>query len=189
MSMPPEPPTIILPTGQTGYLNPYKGTYTTSRSYALRMQRSFSRGISQSEARGHRAVGGLTESQWRRLRRLYVNDINNMAWENGPSRMNIIGGHRQDPRIFKQDVAAIQNLYDQGYRDPGAPSIDNWLAYAEWRLQARLSAMIDYQEYGDPIPGRAAFFGHSTIWPKSGIWLQASFDFASAPPIEFWYYH
>src|SRR5579863_9340329 len=110
MAMPPEPLEIILPTGQTGYLNPYKGTYTTSRSYALRMQRSFARGISQSEARGHKAVGGLSESQWRRLRRLYVNKINRMAWEEGPSRMNIIGGHRQDPRIFKQDVQAIVDL-------------------------------------------------------------------------------
>jgi hypothetical protein len=189
MAMPPEPSSIILPSGQTGYLNPYKGTYTTSRSYAMRMQRAFARGINQSEARGHRAIGGLTESQWRRLRRLYVDDINRMAWEEGPPRMNAPGGVRKDPRIFKQDVQAIQNLYDQGYRDPGAPSIDNWLAYAEWRLAGRLSAMIAYHEDSDPMPGRMAFFGHSQVWPKSGIWLQSGFDFASAPPIEFWYYH
>lgn len=185
----PSPPEIILPSGQTGYLNPYKGTYTTSRSYAMRMQRAFARGINQSEARGHKAVGGLTESQWRRLRRLYVDQINAMSWAEGPPRMYAPGGHRQDPRIFRHDVQAIVQLYDQGYRDPGAPSINNWLQYAEWRLAARLSAMIAYQEDGDPIPGRAAFFGHSQIWPKSGVWLQAGFDFASAPPIEFWYYH
>jgi hypothetical protein len=189
MGMPPEPLEIILPSGQTGYLNPYKGTYTTSRSYALRMQRAFARGVSQSEARGHKAIGGLTESQWRRLKRLYVNDINRMSWEEGPPRMYAPGGVRKDPRIFRHDVQAIVELFDQGYRDPGAPTINNWLQYAEWRLAGRLSAMRAYQEDDDPQPGRAAFFGHSQIWPKTGIWLQAGFDFASAPPIEFWYYH
>jgi hypothetical protein len=103
--------------------------------------------------------------------------------------MQVIGGMRQDPRIFKHDVQAIVDLYQNGYRDPGSPSIDNWLQYTEMRLQARLSATIEYQEFKNAAPGREGFFGHSTIWPKRGMWLQPSFDFASAPPIEFWYYH
>jgi hypothetical protein len=185
--------TLQSPEGQTLYLNPYKGTYITNRSYAMRMQRAFARGMSQSEARGHKAIGGLTESIWRRLRRDYVNEINNLTWEAAESsRMNMPGGVRDDPRIFKQDVQAIVELYQGGYRDPGMPSVDNWLQYAELRLQARLSATKAFQGIGQPkdiLPGKSAFYGRSSIWPKTGIWLMAGFDFASAPPIEFWYYH
>ena len=65
----PGPPLeIILPGGDPGYLNPYSGQYTRSQTYALRMQRNYSRGLPQSSARGHAAVGGYSESQIRAQR-------------------------------------------------------------------------------------------------------------------------
>lgn len=185
----PLPPEIITPEGRPAFLNPYRGTYTTSRSYALRMQRAFSRGLTQSEARGHTAIGGLTESQWRRLKRLYIDEINGRSWAKGPRRMNVVEGVRQDPRIFKQDINYIVSLFQQGYRDPAVPSISNWLTYVEWRLTSRLNAMIEFQDFGDAWPGRRDFYERSSIWPKGGMWLEGGLNVASGPPIEFWYYH
>lgn len=54
---------------QTYYLNPYSGQYIRNRSYAQRLQRGFSAGMSRAEARGHRvSSSGLSESQQRTLR-------------------------------------------------------------------------------------------------------------------------
>lgn len=184
----PLPRTIILPTGQVGYLNPYKGTYTTSRSYGVRMQRGFDRGLSQQEARGQTA-GGLTEAQWRRLRRLYVDEINELSWEQGPNYMNVdIEGNRSDPRIFRSDVRAIVTLFNGGYRDPAVPSISDWQTYAEWRLAERLNAIQQYKA-GNTLPGKEDFFMRSAVWPQGGLWLEGGLRVASGPPIEFWYYH
>lgn len=183
------PAQIILPTGQTGYLNPYKGTYTTSRSYAQRMQRGFLRGESQSASRGHKAVGGLTESQWRRLKRLYVDEINRRTWKEGPSRMNVIGGERQDPRIFRQDVQYIAELYNEGYRDPNVPTIPDWLGYVEWRLAERLASTREYQDVGNTSFGRADYYMRSPFWFQQGPGLFNVFDVKAGPTIEFWYYH
>jgi hypothetical protein len=70
MTTPPGLPLeIILPSGRPAWLNPYQGTYSESRNYALRMQRNYSRGISQASARGHSTTaGGLSETQVRRQR-------------------------------------------------------------------------------------------------------------------------
>lgn len=183
------PASIILPTGETGYLNPYKGTYTTKRDYALRMQRGFLRGESQSVSRGHKAVGGLTESQWRRLRRLYVNEINRRTWKTGPSRMNVIEGQRDDPRIFRQDVQYIVELFNGGYRDPNVPTIDNWLGYVEWRLAERLAATREYQDMGNATFGRADYYMRSPFWLQQGPGMFNMFDIKAGPTIELWYYH
>lgn len=187
----PLPPSIITPEGRAAYLNPYKGTYTTSRSYALRMQRGYARGISQAEARGHTPFLGLTEAQWRRLKRLYVDEINQRSWPQAPSsRMNIdIAGNRKDPRIFKSDVMYIVDLFQGGYRDPAVPSISDWLTYTEWRLSERLNAIIQYQEFGDLTAGREDFYSRSTVWPQGGLWIQGGLRISTGPPIEFWYYH
>lgn len=195
----PQPPEIILPSGETAYLNPYRGTYTTSRSYALRMQRGYARGLRQSESRGKPvSPGGLSESQlrrerfeqqygipyrvWERLRRKYIIELNKRSWPGGPSRMNTDDmGNRNDPRVFPSDIYAIRRLYDTGYRDPVTP-VETWEQYAEVRLSQRLNALIMYQDYNDSDPGRADYNS------RSGIWYGA-FTAASAPPIELWYYH
>lgn len=184
------PAQIILPSGQTGYLNPYKGTYSTSRSYAQRMQRGFLRGESQSASRGHRAVGGLTESQWRRLKRLYVDEINRRTWKEGPSRMNAPGGERDDPRIFRQDVQYIVELYNEGYRDPNVPTLNNWLDYVEWRLAERLTNTRAYQDDGDPSWGSSDYYFRSTFWTQQRLGPGLGMlTVKSGPTIEFWYYH
>lgn len=185
----PLPPSIVTPDGATAYLNPYKGTYITNRSYAQRMQRGYARGLSQAEARGHTPFLGLTESQWRRLKRLYVDEINERSWPTGPARMNIGPQGRQDPRIFKVDVVAIVDLFQGGYRDPAVPSINDWLTYTEWRLSERLNAMVEYQDYGNNIPGQQDYNMRSAVWPQGGMWLQGGLNVSSGPPIEFWYYH
>lgn len=194
----PQPPEIFLPSGERAYLNPYRGTYTTSRSYALRMQRNYARGISQGEARGHQTAGGPSESVlrrqrfeqeygipyhvWERFRRKYIKEINDRSWRGGPSTMQLNEfGNRADPRIFLSDILAIRELYDRGYRDPVTP-VDTWEQYAEVRLSQRLNALIMYQDYNDADPGRADYNN------RSGIWY-GTFSAASAPPIELWYYH
>lgn len=186
----PLPPEILTPEGIPAFLNPYKGTYTTSRSYALRMQRAFARGLSQSEARGHAATGALTESQWRRLRLLYVDEINGRSWHQGPRHMNIdIEGNRNDPRIFKTDADYIVRLFDGGYRDPAVPSIGDALTYLEWRLSERLNAIIEFQDFRNPVPGRQDYYARSSVWPQGGMWIAGGLNVAAGPPLEFWYYH
>jgi len=186
----PLPLEIILPTGQPAFLNPYRGTYTTSRSYAMRMQRAFARGLSQSEARGHAPFLGLTESKWRRLRRLYIDEINQRAWALGPRRMSITrDGVRTDPRLFRSDVNYIVDLFQGGYRDPAVPSINDWETYVEWRLSERLNAIREYQDHANVTPGRQDYYARSAVWPQGGLWIAGGFNVSSAPPIEFWYYH
>ncbi len=202
----PIPAEIILPTGQPAYLNPYKGTYTTSRPYAIRMQRNYARGILQSEARGHRqSPEGFTESQlrrqrfeinrgipyreWERWRRKYVNEINVRSWPTGPNtRYPVVNeGVRQDPRVYPEDLAAIKQAYDDGYRDPAMPNI----SYQEWieiRLTERLSAMIAFQDFKDSTPGRNQYNSRQGAWTAQGMWTGV-FSVASGPPLELWYYH
>lgn len=194
----PPPAEITLPSGQIGYYNPYRGTYTASRSYALRMQRQYARGLSQSEARGHSAAGGESESQlrrqrfeqkygipyriWERLRRKYIAEINERSWPGGPPVMNRNDtGGRDDPRVFLSDILDIKKLYDGGYRDPVAP-VDTWDQYAEVRLSQRLSAMIMYQDYNDSGPGAIEYNSRSSTW-------YGYIGMASGPPVELWYYH
>lgn len=182
------PATIILPSGRTGWLNPYKGTYSENKTYNQRLQRGWLRGESQSTARGHKPIGGLTESQWRRLKRLYVDEINYRTWENAPSnRMQRRGGERVDPRIFKQDIQYIVEIMDEGYRDPNQPTLDNWLEYSEFLLAIRLDAIIEFQEFNNPSPGKQNFYSRQSFWTKQGF--IGFFDITSAPTIQLWWYH
>lgn len=182
------PGQITLPNGRQGYLIPYKGTYTENRDYGLRMQRGWIRGVSQSSARGQASTEGLSESQWRRLRRLYVDEINYRTWPQATSsRMNIRDGQRDDPRIFRQDVAYIVKLFSDGYRDPNNPTLATWLQYTEYLLAQRLANTREYQEFSDVSPGRNDYYGRSSFWTKVGFFQL--FDMIAGPPIEFWYYH
>ena len=182
------PATIVLPNGRTGWLNPYKGTYTENRTYNQRLQRGWLRGESQSTARGHKPIGGLTESQWRRLKRLYVDEINYRTWENAPSnRMKTRGGERTDPRIFKQDVQYIVELFQEGYHDPNQPTLTDWLSYTEFILALRLDATIEHQEFNNSAPGRQNFFSRSDFWQQEGF--IGFFQIKAAPPIQMWWYH
>lgn len=175
------PAEIRSPEGQTLYLNPYRGTYTTSRSYALRMQRNYSRGISQTEARGHLSPTGLSEYQiraqrfqntygfsyqlWRRWERRYVKEINK-------TRASVyIPGQRGNPITpsdLAQDVEVNRSRMGMGPVPGIVIPPEN---YTEERLAELL---FDIQQYraGNPLPGRQSFVNRENI-----------------RPIELWWYH
>jgi hypothetical protein len=202
----PLPPSIVLPSGDTAWLNPYSNTYSPSRDYALRMQRNFARGSTQSEARGHTAVApgvpesvtrrqrflgryGISQSQWERWRRLYIREINLRAMPGRQPQRPLTddNGQRKDPRIYFQDILAIKQRFDQGYRDPADPDL-NWVLWIETRLGSRLNAIVQYQDFSNALPGRQDYYARNSAWPQGGTWMGV-FNIASAPPIEMWYYH
>jgi hypothetical protein len=187
----PQPGIIIGPEGQPLYLNPYRGTYTASRSYGLRMQGNFARGIqTQQEARGkaRNPITGQTESQqrrerfeekykipqnmWRRWQRLYISKINKMSGAGGGVTIDMI--------------AEVKALSELGYQDPAFPGI-RWDQWVEIRLSTRLNDLIEYHDNRNPVPGRVDFQGRSPTWvPVRDITFAAG---ASAPAIELWWYH
>lgn len=186
----PQPPIITGPEGQTLYLNPYRGTYTASRSYGLRMQGNYARGVqTQQEARGKRVnpVTGETESVqrrqrfeqkyqipqnlWRRWQRLYIGKINRMSGKGGGISIDMI--------------AEVKGLYDQGYTDPQFPGL-RWDQWTEIRLSARLFDLQEFHDNRNPVPGRIDFQNRSTAWVPSNFSVAAA---AAPPAIEFWWYH
>ena len=190
---------IISPEGTPLFLNPYSGTYSASRSYALRMQRNYARGITQAEARGHRPTDeGLTESQVRRVRfqerhgisyndwarfyRRYVREINRRSFPTAPGPAMVIdNGVRRDPRIFPEDIAAVRDLYNNGFRDP-VYNPGSWEEWTDQRLAERLGALVDFQDSADSAAGSQQFWGRTSAWI-------GTMGIAAAPPVEFWYYH
>lgn len=175
----PLPSEIILPSGRRGYLNPYRGTYTESRDYGLRMQRNFARGIGQAEARGHGSPTGLSEwairqqrfrqkygfseSTWRRWRRNYINEINETR------ASTYVPGQNGNP-ITLSDIA--QDIEANSLRAQMVPGIFvPPESYTEERLVRLLDVVRAYRE-GDPTPGRADFYARE-----------------SYRPIELWWYH
>lgn len=91
------------------------------------------------------------------------------------------GGVRQDPRIFPEDIAAVRDLYTNGFRDP-VYDPGSWEQWVEQRLAERLSALVQYQDDNDSAPGSQQFWGRTSAW----IGFMGA---AAAPPVEFWYYH
>lgn len=207
------PSEIITPSGQPAYLNPYTGTYSTSRSYAMRMQRGYRRGVTQQIARGKRAGEartraqrtferyGITETErfglgferrygfsykdWRRWRRLWISEINRRTWPQARSyRMQVDElGQRKDPRIFPEDVAAVKTLYDQGYTEIGRSSPPTWQQWVETRLAERLAATIAFQDLHDRAMGQVMYNSRSQTWASQ------VFIYSTGPPIEWWFYH
>jgi hypothetical protein len=167
------PPSIILPTGQPAFLNPYRGTYTTNRAYALRMQRGYARGISRQTARGHApGPAGLTEYQvraqrfeqqygfsystYRRWQRRYISEINAMS---SPEA-------QITPMVLAQDIATMRQVYGTGIVPGIIIPPEN---RTEERLAAKLYAMQEYQA-GDPMPGRQDFYTRETYRPIEMYW-------------------
>jgi CubicO group peptidase (beta-lactamase class C family) len=182
----PLPAQIILPTGQTGYLNPYSGTYTPSRAYGLRMQRAFSRGLGQGTARGHR-IGptGLTESQrryqqsvaatgqtpWQRytlnFERTYGFSYNywRQLWRKWIKEIN----SRVDASVAVTPQWVQQEMVNIDFYAAGGLAGKPWI---EQRLDAKLASIIAYQDDNDKSLG----FGYYIN--RDGM-----------RPIEWWYYH
>lgn len=183
----PNPPEIILPDGRTAYYNPYTSTYTTSRSYAMRMQRGFARGLAQFEARGQRANERRYREQYTQGRygvtpeELYARNAQEFQnlygfdyayWNylqreylNEINRMTSEGG-----RIEPYMVQSVKLNWETGWRDPMRPEITSWQEWVELHLAERREAMYAYRE-GDKSVGAQNFQMRSSV-----------------PPIEFWWY-
>jgi hypothetical protein len=182
----PLPPEIILPGNRPAYINPYTGTYTTNRSYAMRMQRGYARGLPQYEARGQRPG----ESARRRER--YVQQYGQTPWQ----RYSGIGGtfEQRYPNIAanggytwyrslrRRWLTEIDARTDRGERAITPVAIEQELANAsltghdkawiEDRLAGMLEAIRNYQDDGDNEPGYTMFHQR---------------DFMA--PVEWWWYH
>lgn len=178
----PAPLEIDLPGGRRGYYNPYSGRYTTSRSYAQRMQRGFARGVSQQTARGQRPAEhiirrerererggvdfpfgfeqryGFSYGYWQRLRRMGVSEIN---------RRSAPGG-RIEPLMVTQVIEA----WRFGWRDQNRPELTSWQMWVEVHIVERLAAQRMYQDENE------SGLGYYNFQLRSDV-----------PPIEFWYYH
>lgn len=196
MAQPSLPPEIILPTGQTGYLNPYKGTYTTKRDYAMRMQRGFAAGIPQQRARG-RVLGEQTEYQ-QRAARLFER-TGETPWQRFKRAREFKQQYgfelRYWEKLRRKWVDEINALSAPRGVTPGARIIDpQWVTdeldnarqnalilpllggsgkpWIERRLSENLNDMIQYRQ-GNSQPGALHFHTqpHATR------------------PIEWWWYH
>lgn len=173
----------ILPSGLTGYLNPYTGKYTTSRSYGLRMQRGYQRGLTSTQARrGQRYTSGAVEYQVRQQNRLTSGPLptifrprDEILFEQqygfsyqywAQLRQEYIDdinrlaspAARITPEFIKQALDLIQ----MGSLPP------DWI---ETRLNNKLYTMREYRD-GNPQPGHVYF--------DERIYYV---------PIEWWYYH
>lgn len=179
-----QPSEIILPTGETGYLNPYSGTYSTNRDYARRMQRNYTRGISQAEARGHKPniFTGETESQRRRRlaeeRGTTVQDETIIRWNARYPGMD----RNWYRRMYSAYIREINARSSPGVRiGPdvvysqlvNAPMTGHNTEWVEERLLWRMSAMQQYQDEDSNEIGFQLF-------------IQNQLD--PTPP-EWWYYH
>lgn len=178
----PLPPEITYQTGRKGYLNPYTGKYSRSRSYALRMQRNYARGMSQSEARGHRAVGGVTEAQRRREQAAAVNPSLSRSQQFALGFQQRYGFTYNYWRYLKRNyIDAINSRSSPDMQITpiwiqqiivNTPMTGLGTDWIETRLAERLNDMIAYQDYDDRDPGGAHFA-----------------ERIAYTPIEWWYYH
>ena len=171
-------PEIRLPDGRTGYWNPYSQAYTTSRSYAMRLQRGYAQGVSRQQARrGIRSwIPGMSEAQnraqafqdkygisynyWRRIQRKYLTKIVAMD----PSI-----GYAEWRLIIYEDLARLQSFPATGIigqRRMQSPEQQN-----EAALASKLEAMEAYRR-GDVTTGRNQFD------------MRVPYR-----PIELWWYH
>lgn len=171
----PEP--ITLPSGVPGFYNPYTGGYVKSRTYAERLQRGYQRGMSQSEARGHRAVGGMSESQLRR------------AGISSPVTRYIMAQEFQRTYGFSLDYwnYLVDNWIDEinSMSAPTQQITPAWITqefantdltghdevWVEARLDEKLRDMLAYR-MGDTTPGALHFNQRDNL-----------------APIEWWFYH
>ena len=176
----PLPPEILSPDGVPLFLNPYKGTYSKSRSYALRMQRDYSRGMPQQAARGHRPVNGLSESQLRSQRSQLAYGMK--PWQRFAFTFKQRWGfeYRWWRYLKRHWIDAINSM-----TSPSQVITPVWIsqeltnaaltghneAWIEQRLSEKLYAMERYR-MGDAQPG-GINFSH-----RDGL-----------APIEWWFYH
>lgn len=186
MTTPQQPLEIILPATATrgprpAFLNPYTGKYTTSRSYALRMQSGFRRGLTQNQAR--RGIQSVArESETARRRRLSLSAYGQTPWQ----RFNLSFEQRYGfsyswwRYLWRKYIREINemaspdgqitpfHIQQQRANMEITGHDDAWL---EARLGEKLHDMKEYRA-GNPEDGRYNFIH------RDGM-----------EPIEFWWYH
>jgi len=174
----PNPPEIILPDGRTGYLNPYSGKYVTNRAYAMRMRRNYSRGLSQSSARGHAPRQGMSEYQLRvqRDQLLYQQTPWQRFTQNFEQRWGFSYSWWQRlRRLYINKINALNS-------ESTPPITEVWIQQEllnnreshgpEW-IEARLGEKLyDMEQYrdGDPLPGRANWRTKDYLSPEEWWW-------------------
>lgn len=190
----PQPPggprSRIVSDGVTQYLNPYTGLWSSNQAYVARMQRAYNRGLSQSEARGHRRTAAGSESQRRRQRireqfgmtptelfgigfqQRYGYSYNywRKLQRNGLRELNSL--RSPDVRITKSHVTDVIQMYRLVGGDFNRPELRTWEAWVEVHIGEALTATELYQEESDNRLG-AYYWSFRT----------------ELAPVEFWFYH
>lgn len=168
------PPPQITVYGRPAYLNPYTGGYSPSRSYALRMQRGYARGLTQTQARrGVTLPAGYSESQVRRERG-YSGEIQRQRFEQRYPGITY-NEYRSYQRRYGSDIVntrpggiSPQLIVQAKQQEASGILPPGWV---ENRLQERREATDNYRD---------------------GIEETGIQDFdqrISFTPIEWWYYH
>lgn len=215
----PLPNEIILPSGESAYLNPYTGRYSRSRQYAQRMQRNYARGISQSAARGHSSSSYGAESRARRER-----EQQKYGDELTPTQRFYLGfqqrygfSYRYWRKLWRNYIAEINSralpnphsnrmIVVNGQRkDPRVFPIDVAAIKQLYDGGYRDPVYPDARTWEDWIELRLgerlyairefqdfhnAVPGRSEYQNRSSTWLNVNlFGGSAGPPIELWWYH
>jgi len=185
----PEPPWERTLFGVTSYYNPYTGKYTTSRAYALRMQRGYQAGLPRQKARGQRP-GEAARRRERETRETGITPRERgllyrarFEQENGFSYAYWQRLHRlfltdlnkrvgKAGRIRPWMVGDVRREWERGWRDFRRPELLTWQAWVEVHLGERLWATILYQDENENAYGAFNFAMRSAV-----------------PDVAFWYYH
>jgi hypothetical protein len=94
---------------------------------------------------------GFSYSYWRRLRRLYINEIN---------KRSSPGAH-----IKPSHVSSVIQVFEIQGGDPFRPELRTWEAWTEVHLGNRMWATILYQDEGDNSYGAFNFALRSSVFP------------------------
>jgi hypothetical protein len=94
---------------------------------------------------------GFSYSYWRRLRRLYINEINKRS---SPSA-----------HIKPSHVSSVIQVFEIQGGDPFRPELRTWEAWTEVHLGNRMWAIILYQDEGDNSYGAFNFALRSSVFP------------------------
>lgn len=162
----PQPSEIILPTGRPAYFNPYSGTYITNRSYALRLQRGYSQGLTRQEARGHGQHPGISERVYRAAQFQNRYGFALTVWErimrNGGSRLNT---------MLPDELKVTPELVAYFLRNAPMTGHDaDWIIAS---INERIAIIHEYQA--------------GNIQQGTGLMYFTTYDVLS--PMEWWYYH
>jgi hypothetical protein len=106
---------------------------------------------SQLYAINFEATYGFKYSYWRKLRRLYLAELD--------ARVS------PGARITPPRVAAVKQAWDVGWRDETRPELNSWEEWVEQKTSERLDDTIAFQDLNDRRLGSAHFQMRSYVPP------------------------